>query len=154
MLDLPTASTRLNHFISTQNRLPTPAEYWELTGQAAPQMELPLEEVKPAKSDTCGAKHDGGKCPLDLLDTEWEEAVGDVLAFGAKKYDAHNWRKGIAYSRLFAAVRRHMNQFWRGEDFDSESSLHHLAHASCGLMFLYTMATQRPDLDDRYKEPQ
>lgn len=145
--------TRLSHFVSTQHRLPTPAEYCELTNQAPVQLTLPLEEPKAEAEaqETGGTKFDGGKCPLDLLDTRWEEAVAEVLAFGAKKYEAYNWRKGFPYSRLFAAVRRHLNQFWRNEDLDSESGLHHLAHASCGLMFLYVMATERPDLDDRCK---
>lgn len=98
-----------------------------------------------------GIKHDEGKAPMGLLDWLWLKAVAAVLAFGAKKYAAHNWRGGIAYSRLYDAALRHIYAFIDGEDNDPESGLSHLAHASCCLMFLYNMTQRRPDLDDRYK---
>lgn len=99
-----------------------------------------------------GAKLDAGKPPVDLLDPETMLAITAVLAFGAQKYAAHNWRKGIAWSRLYAAVQRHLLAFWMGEETDPESGLPHLAHAGCGLMFLYWHSAHRPDLDDRWME--
>ncbi len=98
-----------------------------------------------------GTKHDGGKPPMSLLDRQWLEGTAKVLAFGAQKYAAHNWRAGIAYSRLSDAALRHLMAFIDGEDIDLESGLSHLYHASCCLMFLSNMSETRPDLDDRYK---
>lgn len=98
-----------------------------------------------------GTKHDGGKPPLSLLDRTWLDGTAMVLAFGAKKYAAHNWRAGIAFSRLSDAALRHLTAFIDGEDTDPESGLPHLYHASCCLMFLSNMSETRPDLDDRYK---
>lgn len=97
-----------------------------------------------------GTKHDSGKAPIDLVPTPFILAVADVLRFGALKYDAHNWRKGIRWSRVYAAIQRHLLAWNDGEDQDSESELPHLAHAACGLAFLITYAISHPDLDDRY----
>ena len=98
-----------------------------------------------------GLKFDTEKPRMDLVDPHALEQLAAVLTFGAKKYAAHNWRKGIAYSRLIAAAMRHINAFNAGEDLDPESGLPHVAHAMCCMMFLLGMMQARPDLDDRYK---
>jgi hypothetical protein len=78
--------------------------------------------------------------------------VGQVLTFGKKKYAAHNWRKGIQISRLMAACLRHVLAFNSGEDFDPETGLSHLYHASCCLMFASELIeTKREEVDDRYR---
>lgn len=99
---------------------------------------------------TGGTKHDSGKPQMSLLDPLWLEGVASVLTFGATKYDAHNWRKGFKHSRLLDAVLRHINAHNKGEVIDPESNLHHLLHASCGLMMLYNMTVLRPELNDLY----
>ena len=100
-----------------------------------------------------GIKHDSEKPRMDLLSSSWVEGVSDVLTFGARKYDAHNWRKGLARSRLLGACLRHVFAYLRGEDCDPETGLLHLYHASCCLMFASELHFTRPDLDDRYKAP-
>lgn len=102
--------------------------------------------------ENVGTKHDGEKVRLDLLSSEWITGVGDVLTFGAKKYEAHNWRKGIQLSRLLGACLRHVFAFLKGEDKDPETGLLHLYHASCCLMFaseLYIISPEK--VDDRFK---
>jgi hypothetical protein len=47
---------------------------------------------------TEAVKADQGKAPMSLLDRKWLEVAAQVLAFGAKKYAAHNWRKGMIHS--------------------------------------------------------
>jgi hypothetical protein len=96
-------------------------------------------------------KHDQEKIQLDLLSAQWIFGVGRVLTFGAKKYAAHNWRRGAALSRYLAACLRHVFAFLGGEDNDPETGLSHLYHASCCLMFASELHQSRPDLDDRYK---
>jgi hypothetical protein len=96
-------------------------------------------------------KYDGEKPRMDLLDAEWLIETAKVLTFGARKYAPNRWRDGIAQSRVFAALLRHLFAWLKGEDLDAETGLHHLAHASCELMFLTNNALVRPDLDDRYK---
>lgn len=98
-----------------------------------------------------GVKYDADKPRMDLLDAYAIEQLAQVLAFGAKKYDAHNWRKGIAKSRLLAAALRHLFAYLRGEDKDPETGLSHAAHAMCCCMFLLGLE-HRTELDDRWKE--
>lgn len=119
-------------------------EGWETThGQLT-------EYINKLTPDAGGLKYDNGKPPMSLLDRKWLEGVAQVLGFGANKYAAHNWRKGITYSRLSDAALRHLLAFNDGEDTDPESGLSHLYHASCCLMFLSNMAITKPELDDRY----
>lgn len=98
-----------------------------------------------------GIKYDQDKPDLSLLSSVWIYGVGAVLTFGKKKYDAHNWRKGLQLSRLLAAALRHIFAFLNGEDRDPETGLPHLDHASCCLMFAREMWSTRPDMDDRFK---
>jgi len=98
-----------------------------------------------------GIKHDREKVQVELLSPLWLTGVGQVLTFGARKYAAHNWRKGIARSRLLGACLRHLFAYLGGEDRDPETGLLHLYHASCCLMFAAELHETRPDLDDRYR---
>lgn len=109
------------------------------------------EYAKELLSPSEGTKYDQEKPRLDLLDPDAMEGLAKVLTFGAKKYDAHNWRNGIVYSRLMAALHRHLLAIQRGEDFDAESGLPHIDHLGCCWMFLSSLMKTRPDLDDRWK---
>lgn len=100
-----------------------------------------------------GKKFDEGKPRMDLLDSEFLESVATIMGYGAQKYEAHNWRKGLAWGRLFAGIMRHLWAFWRGEEIDPESGKSHLAHAGCGIMMLHWHFKHRKDLDDRFKNP-
>lgn len=73
------------------------------------------------------------------------------MDFGKRKYDAHNWRKGLAWSRPLSAAMRHIMAFNDGEDKDPESGLSHLGHAMACIMFLLEFEKTRPELDDRWK---
>lgn len=97
-----------------------------------------------------GIKHDSNKTRLELLPFAALEAVGDVLAQGAKKYDDHNWRKGFTYSRLIGASLRHIFAFAKGEDKDPESGLSHLAHAACCILFLLEHTIEGLGQDNRH----
>lgn len=99
-----------------------------------------------------GVKYDSGKPRMDLLSPEWLLEVARVLTFGADKYGPHNWRGGIAYSRLIGAALRHISAINQGEDHDPESKLLHAAHASCCMMMLTAFQLSGDNsLDDRYK---
>lgn len=103
-------------------------------------------------SEATGRKDDAEKVPLDLLDPLALEGLAQVLAFGAKKYAAHNWRGGISWSRLLAALLRHTFAILRGELVDGESGLPHIDHVGCCWMFLSHMMKTRQDLNDLYKK--
>jgi hypothetical protein len=97
-----------------------------------------------------GVKLDADKTSMSLLDSYALEQIALVLEFGAGKYERHNWRGGIRFSRLIDAALRHLLAFNNGEDNDPESGLPHLAHAGCCIMFALWMSKHRRDLDDRY----
>lgn len=119
-------------------------------GGLGPTVTVPLSDWagRPVQG---GNKADDGKSRIDLVDAEFLEGLGNVLAFGANKYSAHNWRGGIAISRLMGAAYRHLGAINRGEDTDPESGHPHIYHLACCVMFLSWMMKHRPDLDDRYK---
>ena len=98
-----------------------------------------------------GTKHDSGKIRVDLLPTEALTEVAKVLTFGASKYDAWNWKKGFAWSRLYGAALRHLFAWHQREDHDPESGLLHLAHAGCCVLFLLAHQVLELGTDDRYK---
>lgn len=85
-----------------------------------------------------GRKFDDGKLEYGLLPPKALEATVDVLTFGAQKYERDNWQKvPDSKRRYFDALQRHLWAWKQGEQIDSESGRHHLAHALCCLMFLY-----------------
>lgn len=106
-----------------------------------------------------GIKHDKGKLPWHLVPWEPIEEVVKVLQFGAEKYSANNWQNLDEFDdRYFAAAMRHMVAHQKGEVFDKESELPHLAHAMCCIMFLLWGELQHQnnlaeplDLADHYK---
>lgn len=109
-------------------------------------------EAKYPKSVTLGAiKFDQDKPRFDLLDPHAIIQLSKVLTFGARKYEAHNWRKGLSKCRLIAALLRHTFAYLKGEDTDPETGLSHIAHAMCCCMFILGLE-HRTDLDDRYME--
>ena len=42
-----------------------------------------------------GLKYDGGKLRYDLVPVSAIEGDAEVFTYGAEKYGAHNWEKGI-----------------------------------------------------------
>jgi hypothetical protein len=98
-----------------------------------------------------GKKFDTGKVPLELLPTEALREVAKVLAWGAKTYDRWNWKKGMKWSRLAGAAKRHLYAWLEREEKDPETGLSHLAHLGCCTLFLLTYELLGIGEDDRWK---
>jgi hypothetical protein len=96
-------------------------------------------------------KHDADKPRMDLLPPEALVAVAQVLTLGARKYSDHNWRKATNWGRYSAAAMRHIVAWQGGEDFDPETGMSHLSHATACLMFLIALQETEVGTDDRYK---
>ncbi len=88
-------------------------DMWPEGSSTSSIMKRAWEANKP-KEPPPGSKYDGEKPRMDLLDADFLEGVAEVLTFGARKYAAHNWRGGIHYSRLIAALYRHLGAINRG----------------------------------------
>lgn len=100
-----------------------------------------------------GANSDGkadiGKAKMSLLMVQFgdlNKQVAEVLTFGEEKYpkpDTHDSWRGVPKGtmRYTDALYRHLHAvFVEGEELDSESGLHHFAHAIANLHFLYEKA--------------
>ena len=84
-------------------------------------------------------KDDQGKMPWEKMRWTELEQVVRVLEHGDNKYGIGNWKSfepKEARWRYFSAIMRHLLSWWRGERFDKDSGLPHLAHAVASLLFL------------------
>jgi hypothetical protein len=99
-----------------------------------------------------GKKDDQGKLRYDLIPPVALEELVKIYTHGAAKYGDHNWEKGLSWSRVFGAIMRHLWAFWKGEDYDPESELSHVAHAAWGCFTLLTYMKEHRKLDDRSKK--
>jgi hypothetical protein len=105
-------------------------------------------------NDKVGVKDDKGKLRMDLIPVEAEEALAEILSYGASKYEDRNWEKGLKYGRVYGALRRHLAAWMRGVKIDEESGLPHLNHAYCCLTFLVTYeARHMNSFDDLTPQP-
>jgi hypothetical protein len=116
------------------------------------QPELYANGTKPEKlpSVQVATKADAGKLAVELLPFRALLSVGSVLEFGASKYGEHNWRRGLAWSRLLGAALRHLMAWGAGEKLDPESGLPHLAHAAASVLFLLELEIDGIGPDDRW----
>ncbi len=111
------------------------------------------EAVDGMKQDmTEAVKDDDGKLRYDLVPVEALEEIVKVLTFGAGKYKPRNWEKGFDYGRVYAALERHMKEWWKNPGaLDEDTKLSHLAHAGCCIFFLLTFEQRGmgKEFDDR-----
>lgn len=103
--------------------------------------------------ENTGVKYDEGKLPMSLIPVEAKRGLAGVLAHGAMKYARHNWRKGMAWSRLIDAAYRHLDSVNAGEDVDPDSGHLHVDHLQACSAFLSTYFHTGIGTDDRYKPP-
>jgi hypothetical protein len=86
----------------------------------------------------------------DLIPVEALASVARLYGEGAKKYAEHNWRKGYEWSKSYAALHRHLAEFWKGVDIDPETGQPHLAAVVFHAFTLLTFMEEHPGFDDRY----
>lgn len=77
------------------------------------------------------------------------EGLMKVLQFGGQKYGALNYTKGMKYSRILSAFRRHELAVANGEEIDSDSGLPHKYHSLANLMFAVAYNDAQLGEDDR-----
>lgn len=90
------------------------------------------------------------KVPLHLVPPSAKHYLAEALADGARKYGPYNWREhAISISVYKAALERHMDAFWDGEDLASDSGVHHAAHAMACLAIMLDAMSIGKLHDDR-----
>lgn len=86
------------------------------------------------------------RCALEVMaayaeyyEFDFVDLLSQSLNYGATKYEAWNWEKGISRKRLYAAVCRHFKAIYdHGLDAtDKESGLPHLAHLAFYAVAIY-----------------
>lgn len=98
-----------------------------------------------------GRKDDQGKLRLELIPPELIEGVGSILTFGATRYGDRNWEQGMAWSRVYGALQRHLLAWQKGEPADPDTGKSHLWHAACCVAFLMAYEARGIGTDDRSK---
>lgn len=112
------------------------------------------------------ARFNSDKIRYDLVPPYALEQIAKIFTFGAKKYSAHNWKKGMPWSECEASLRRHLQAYSSGEDFDydkdcpgcqagdctSHSGIYHMAAVAVNAMFILDYYRSNPKFDDRIKK--
>lgn len=114
-------------------------------------------------------RYNRGKIRYDLIPPKFTRELAKVYTMGAEKYTivnedgsiddgANNWMKGMSWKDTLAAVKRHLEKFQEGEDYDYDypqeileqygPSLH-LANAAWGISVLTAYYNIAPHFDDR-----
>jgi hypothetical protein len=106
-----------------------------------------------------GVKHDQGKMRYDLIPVLPLLELAKVYTIGAKKYDDNNWRKGMNFGRIIAALQRHLEKWkvgWREDATDGQHHLSSVMWCAATLIQFEFMAMHDPEFaqnfDDRVKD--
>lgn len=105
------------------------------------------------QNETGAQREKLNQLPYDLVPfIEIAEAYSRVAEFGAQKYDAWNWSKGLGRVQIICSLLRHTWAYMRGEDRDQDSGLLHTDHILWNAVAL-SHATHHDINDDRRAEP-
>jgi len=96
-----------------------------------------------------GLRFNEGKTRHDLVPQFAQQQYAKVLTKGSEKYAERNWELGMRWSKVTASLKRHLEAFELGEDFDKETELLHTAHIMCNAAFLTEYYKIYPQGDDR-----
>lgn len=107
-------------------------------------------ELRVTDPDTGGQKGDKVE-RYDLIPVRPLAAVARHYGVGARKYEARNWERGYNWSLSYAALQRHANAFWSGEDIDPDNGQPHLAAVVFHALALMEYGETHPEKDDRPK---
>jgi len=94
-------------------------------------------------------RYNNGKSRFDLTHAKAMQGLVDVLTVGAVKYAPRNWEKGFNWSSVIASLKRHLQAFEAGEDYDPETGLKHIDHVQANAHFISAFYDIYPEGDDR-----
>lgn len=79
-------------------------------------------------------------------------AASASFEYGAKKYSARNWEKGLPWQQMIDSLKRHIEDFERGRDYDdgeNGSDLHQVCMIMASAMMLSASVLRGIGQDDR-----
>lgn len=98
-----------------------------------------------------GLRYNAGKPRVSLISPWALLGLAQVFTFGAVKYAAWNWAKGLSWAETVDSLLRHLLAFLQGEDVDPESGLPHIDHVQWNAHVLSHFQKTRSGTDDRWK---
>jgi len=120
-----------------------------------------------AKDDSTLGKakrYNKGKLKHQLIDPFVAQLHSRRHSLGSMKYDDFNWKKGQDFISSLGSIKRHINAFERGENYDHDwdddhiqtyGLPHHLDAAMWGLETLMWQFFHKKEMDNReYRAPQ
>ena len=116
-----------------------------------PMSREPREKWESTKKDTNPKDALGiAKVPFSTVPSQVIGELGVAMLEGALKYGRSNWRcMGVRASVYYDAGRRHMEDWWEGQDIDPASGLSHITKAIASLVVLRDSMLQGNWVDDR-----
>jgi len=130
---------------------------YDYARQQLDRMNFPYQHINKPPHER-GYRDDKSKIGVHLLPVLALSEVDKVLDYGRKKYSTpgddaiDNWRKGLSWRSTTGSLLRHAFAYLRGEDYDPESGLYHMAHVAVNALFLIQYAIEGKGTDDRAKE--
>lgn len=108
-----------------------------------------MEEKQFYTDPDTGGRKELKQCDISSIDPVALWMLGKVAGYGASKYGHNNYVKGYPWHLSYAALQRHLMQFWSGADIDEESGQPHLAHAAWHCLALLSFLMHGNGTDDR-----
>lgn len=98
---------------------------------------------------TTGGEKGTKEVRLDLVPIYPLTELARLYGRGAAKYADRNWERGYDWSLSYAALMRHVTQWWGGEDCDPEMGTSHMASVAWHAFTLAEFERTHPELDNR-----
>ena len=114
----------------------------------------PTEKASDQPHPQAALRYNEGKVAWHNIPFFLLEGVMRVGTYGAKKYAAFNYLKGMSLNKVLDSAKRHLAAFESPfeDDNDAESGESHLDHAAWNLLFASYIMKYKSKFDDRYKD--
>lgn len=97
-----------------------------------------------------GRRDNEGKPRMSLLPFDALRELASLFTWGASKYGAWNWAKGLSWSETMDSLIRHQEKWLKREELD-ESGFNHDVHILWNAIVLVAMRLRGIGKDDRYR---
>jgi len=98
-----------------------------------------------------GIRDNKGKARMSLLPFDALRELAGLFTWGASKYGAWNWSKGLSWSETMDSLMRHQER-WLARDEVDESGYHHDVHILWNAVVLVAMRLRGIGKDDRHTQ--
>lgn len=78
-----------------------------------------------------GLRFDNGKSMHELIEPFAQEQIARIFTKGAKKYAPNNWLHGMPWSKMIGPLKRHINAFLQGIDYDTDPDCEDCKKGDC-----------------------